>query len=258
MSKPNRGIFLKKVRKELGLTQSEVSETLGITQSAYSGMERGTKSALTIDHYETLIDRYGINPLFLLKGELPLFSDESPTGSHIKGQSDDRSLVDYENAALFVPVKAQAGYVASWPDIEGSLQRVLIPGMKKKSRVFEVAGNSMHPLLMHGDYVVCSPIENRHELRHGLIYVLVSRTQGITVKYVHEDKYALFCTPHNPDHKAFYVPFDEAKELWEVRMRVTEHLFPDRISAQSMVPRPGDTMQEIADKMIEIGEKRDV
>jgi hypothetical protein len=107
-----------------------MSELLEITQPAYSRMEKGTKTNLTIDHLNTLVDTYGVNPWFLLNGTEPLFTD-------------DGGLPILESACYLVPVAAQAGYAGGGDQQGAGLPRVVLPGISgtDDTRVFEAAGD---------------------------------------------------------------------------------------------------------------------
>lgn len=69
---------LRKVRKELLLSQAEMAEKLAITQSLFSAMELGTRNI----NRRTLIllrDKFGINPDYLMEEKEPMFFHQQNT-----------------------------------------------------------------------------------------------------------------------------------------------------------------------------------
>lgn len=62
------GKRMKKKRKELNLTQEQMSEILDISTKHYSGVERGV-AGLSIENLITVSDILGLNLDYLIKGE---------------------------------------------------------------------------------------------------------------------------------------------------------------------------------------------
>lgn len=208
----------------LGMSQIDISNLLNISQSAYSRMEKGIRSNLTIDHMHTIVEKYSVNPLFLLSGDLPYFIE----ANNLSGSRLNEPSIPYgsRSTTILVPLKAHASYVNEYTQEPSDLPRVIIPGLVASGgRVFEISGNSMEPILLHGDYVGCQRVENPHTIRDGTIYVVVSRTQGITVKYLRVTLHALRCLSANAtEHLPFDLDLDEVREIWEVQIRITRHL----------------------------------
>lgn len=71
---------VREIRKELGLTQKDLAERLGLTFSALSDIERG-KNGLSFDVVKGLIMSVGVNPYYLLNGDLPIFSSPDQASS---------------------------------------------------------------------------------------------------------------------------------------------------------------------------------
>jgi transcriptional regulator with XRE-family HTH domain len=69
------GIFLKKIRKKLGLSQQEMADKLGITKQSISKIETGTND-LSKNLIGALVDYYNINPNYLLSGNGEMFQDK--------------------------------------------------------------------------------------------------------------------------------------------------------------------------------------
>jgi hypothetical protein len=131
--------------------------------------------------------------------------------------------------STLVTIDAYASYTEV-PGDQSNLPTVVIPGLQDdSSRVFEVKGNSMEPILSHGDFIAGTRLENNHQIRDGLIYVVVSKPHGVSVKYVKEQQNKIECTSENSlEFIPFYIDFDDVIEIWEVRMRLTKHILSNR------------------------------
>ncbi len=138
--------------------------------------------------------------------------------------------VYYRNRNILVPVQAHAGYAISYPDEElNDLKEIQIPGVVGMARTFEVAGDSMSPVLESGDYVVGVPVEI-DQVSTSDIYILVSRETGVTIKYLQRLGENYRCKPANPAYDHTIVPLEDVGELWRVHLRITPHLQPPRIT----------------------------
>jgi transcriptional regulator with XRE-family HTH domain len=212
-----------------------MAEVLGISQSAYSYMEKGEKSNLTIDHLESLIEYFDVNPFYLLDGSGPMFvkndKELDRLGAPMINAEDFAS-----DSCLLVPVKAQAGY-ADDPEgmtISGDLYKVVLPGLNGGSaRVFEIEGESMSPIVQDGDYVACTKIEHLNDVRNGLLYVVITEFNGLVIKFlqVNVSQNRMKCLSYNQERfKPFDLLLEEVREIWEVQLRVTKHFLTDHLS----------------------------
>jgi len=199
------------IRKALGVTQAALGKELGISPSTWTHIETTGKSSLTLDHFVNLVQIFQVNPMYIIAGQLPMFLAD---------------LGDPANQNLLVPATAQAGYAIEWSqETYLTAQKVLIPGIQGNARTFEIYGDSMMPVLMHGDWVSCTPITDQKEVVDGRIYVVVTNTQGITVKYIQPVLEGLFVIPENKDqYKPYLIEYDEVREIWEVKVRLTGFL----------------------------------
>jgi len=69
------GKRLAKFRSELGLKQKELAEILGKTTSAVANWEVG-RASIPLESLIILMDRYDLNPIWLIRGEGPMFLTE--------------------------------------------------------------------------------------------------------------------------------------------------------------------------------------
>lgn len=112
----------------------------------------------------------------------------------------------------------------------------------------------MLPHLFDGDFVACTRVDHPDEIRDGLIYVIVSRTQGIAVKHIRAHSNGLRLLPANmKGHQPHDLPLDEVRELWEVQIRITKHILSGAIERQLMgSSRRMDRLEAVVEKMLQM------
>ena len=126
-----------------------------------------------------------------------------------------------ENNIEFVPLKATAGYVVGYGDVEfiEKLPAFQVPFLQKdkKYRVFPIQGDSMLPLA-EGSYVFAEYIEDWWNIKNGTICIVVTREEGIVLKKVFNyltEKNVLVLKSTNERYAPYPVLGDDIKELWK-------------------------------------------
>ena len=120
---------------------------------------------------------YDINETWILYGIGNPFGFEAPhQGNAYEGVPEKGNI-------LFTTIKAFAGStLGSGSDEDYST--FSIPGVKGSGLVaFQIEGNSMDPVIKHGDIVVCKVIDSVNEIRDNEIYAIKS-SGNVWVKYV--------------------------------------------------------------------------
>jgi phage repressor protein C with HTH and peptisase S24 domain len=249
---------LKKVRKSLkSLTQSSFGSAIGMSKASVAGVETG-RNKLTYDQLQTIYKVFNVDPLYLLTGEGDIFRQTkyspTPNTSQIKN-TKHKYLI---KGTHLVTIEAQAGY-STGEQPQTNLPIVIIPGIQDEdSRVFEVSGDSMEPLLLHGDFIACTKVQEARQLRTGLIYVIVSKDHGISVKYVRLTVNAIRCLSHSPTFEPYNIPLDEVLELWEVQVRITRNLLNTGIATQPINQASTahvDRVEKAVSKLIDAADK---
>lgn len=154
----------------------------------------------------------------------------SPTVSPTRNLGLPMVVVTDQNGrenVVFVPVRARAGYLAGFGDVEyiQELPTYRLPGLAEAThRAFEVEGQSMVPTLHAHDIVVGEWVESLDHIRDDRVYILVT-TEGILVKRVlnriekHGFLLAKSDTVHNRDqYPALQIAPDQVLECWYARM----------------------------------------
>ncbi|MEA5140533.1 XRE family transcriptional regulator [Arcicella rigui] len=127
---------------------------------------------------------------------------------------------DNEDNIEYVPIKAVAGYVNGYGDLEyiSNLPVFNVPFLAKdkKYRVFPIQGDSMLPL-KEGSLVFAEYIENWKTVRDGTVCVVVTRSEGIVLKKVFNyltEMNVLVLKSTNEHYAPYPVLGDDVQELW--------------------------------------------
>jgi len=222
-------------------TTTEFSNRLGVSSQNISNIINGPGN-VSFKILQGLFRAFPkINHAYIHTGREPMFFDE-PGGSISTYEKAPQVITatvssDGEEMAVYVPVKAYAGYLKGYGDPEflGTLPAVRIPFFNIPSmRLFEVGGDSMEPTVFEKDILFCQQVLNPADIRNGRMYVVVTKHDGIVVKRLMkhrgEDNVNLYSD--NKYYEPYSLGLGEIMELWYVRRRLT-----------GQVPSP-DTMED--------------
>lgn len=224
------GKNLKIFRKSIGKNQLDFAQSIPMPQSHLSNIERGKRNIT-----ETLVQK--ISKRYNDLNVHWLFTNE---GSMIKANAQrvSETAVSYGQRSknLYVPFEARAGYLDTDYNQQWTPQkaeRVKLPniGIEGEARTFEVRGDSMFPYIEDNDLVVCTPVKNPHEVKSGCVYVIVTHTEGLLIK---------FCTflgrsiqVRSSEEKIYphlEILLENIREIWQVKYRITPHITPVKVS----------------------------
>ena len=150
---------VKKIRKELGLTQADFAERIGVSRDTVINYEKGES-----------IPTSKIKMLNNL-----LFEKSSSEVVFTKNNNDLIPLI---------PVEAMAGYGSgSMQVMEYEAERFLVPTFKGADYLIGVRGSSMSPKYNSGDIVACKHLAIDTFFQWNKVYVL-DTIQGALIKRV--------------------------------------------------------------------------
>jgi phage repressor protein C with HTH and peptisase S24 domain len=183
---------------------------------------------VTIDLLRKAVEKYKVNPVFLYTGEGPLFMSE-------EDHRDFRVLtivtnVQEDERIVHVPLPAQAGYPGelSQPNFIQNLPTYTLPDYKYKvgtHRSFDVAGDSMEPLLYEGDKVICNFLEPtlwESGIKDNYVYVVVTRSDVAVKRVINHlnKKRQLQLISDNESYESYFINFNDIREIWQVRAKI--------------------------------------
>lgn len=192
----NRGKFaladgIRRVRKSKGLNQADFGKLFGVSQGAISNWEMGADIP-TIRYLQQLAE---------MTTDQEMLASLNKELSAITGIQSAVSPVIAAGTLRRVPVLNDP-LMAGTPEAldEGEIREILdLPArwFPKQGEFYglNVSGNSMSPIVNDNSLVIVDTSRrNPQDLIHHMI--AVRERQGVTVKWLREDKGVFFLTPH--------------------------------------------------------------
>ena len=219
---------IKYLRKQLGLTQSELGEKLGLKRPVIGAYEEGRAEPRlqTLSHMSSFFS-VGIDALVntdLSTGEST--ADTSGKSLRVLPIAIDTEL-NVERTTL-VPVKAAAGYAAGYGDLDfvGALPNFTMPFPElpadRTYRVFQIEGESMLPV-PPGSYIICEYVQDWNNLKTDERYIFITKDEGVVFKRVriHPHKKTYELISDNADFKPYFIKQSQVLEVWKARGMMT-------------------------------------
>ena len=213
------GQNLLSLRKSLddNVSQDEMAKRLGLSKSTYGSYENGRTEPKLVDLLK-MADYFKVTTDKLLGGDVTIHVPAF-TKNEIRLLATTVNA-ENENNIEFVPIKAAAGYVQGFGDLEfiETLPVFQVPFLQKdkKYRVFPIQGDSMLPL-KEGSYVFSEYIEDWKNVKSGTVCIIVTREEGIVLKKVFNylnEKNLLVLKSTNERYAPYAVMGKDIKELW--------------------------------------------
>ena len=209
---------LKYLLDSRNVSQQALGEYVGMAHTAISNYKLG-KNFPEVRVLMKICQYFGIEPNDILLKDLssgiePTKIEKVALPGNVKGTN------------ILVPVSAQAGYAHEWTqEYIQTLTFVAVPGVEGEARTFEIAGNSMSPVLLAGEFISCIQVADVTKIENNRIYVIVGRESGIHVRYLQPEDQRVLCIPANRDEfEPYYLEADDIREIWEARVKVTARI----------------------------------
>lgn len=138
------------------------------------------KRCIDYRHARTLCQEYGVNESYMLDGIGTPFGMDLPRGVVVE---DDVKI--YGGNILFTTTEAFAGTAVDTSSFASEdYEYFSLPGVSGHGLVaFPINGNSMEPVIMNGDVVICRQISSMQEIRDNKIYAVKSNG-SLWIKYL--------------------------------------------------------------------------
>jgi transcriptional regulator with XRE-family HTH domain len=219
---------LKFLRLRRNKSQADLASELEITRTTLSGYEKNVqppfRNLIKISEY------FNVSLDALIKYKLDVLSefqlsqiekgfDVDVTGNKLRLLTITVDSNGKENIEM-VPLKAQAGYTASYGDLDfiTSLPRFKLPFLpeNKTYRTFQIKGDSMLPI-PENSWVTCSYVENWEHIKNGKACVVVTKNEGIVFKlvYLRLDSGVLLLVSSNRNYNPYEIPISQVLEIWQ-------------------------------------------
>jgi transcriptional regulator with XRE-family HTH domain len=248
------GLNLKYLRKLRGWTQEEFANKLNIKRSLIGAYEE-ERADPRLDVLEIVADMFKLSLDELLLQDV---SSSSQAGnSYLAKRRQQKMMSADRNLIHFVPVKAAAGYLASYADTEfiDELNTFTLPMLTGGNyRAFEIIGDSMLPT-PSGSIIVGEKVESMDDVKNNLAYIVVSRNEGIVYKRLvksNRSKNKVSLVSDNPSYQPYQVNTEDIVELWQAQVvigKVAQQQRWDVNSLANLVNNLQDQVSTLKKKM---------
>lgn len=248
MVKLNENIRI--LRRRLSLTQDQFAQKLGIKRSLVGAYEEG-RAEPRLELMQKMAEIFSMSVDQLIGQDFSTGA-EPVVKSYERGKDVLVVTVDTEQKhnIEFVPVKAAAGYLNGYADMEyvKELPLFSLPNLKQGTyRAFEISGDSMLPL-MPGSIVVGEYVENLKHIKNGKTYILVTEREGIVYKRVFnylDENGSLFLVSDNRQYAPYQLRGEDVLEAWAAKAYISVQ-FPDVAEKQEV------TVDQLASVMLDL------
>jgi transcriptional regulator with XRE-family HTH domain len=239
------GQNLKYLRKLRGWTQEEFATKLGIKRSLIGAYEE-ERADPRLDVLEILADIFRLSLDELLLKDL-----SDTTGTYLSRRRQQKMMAAERNVIHFVPIKAAAGYLASYADTEfiDELNTFTLPMLAGGNyRAFEIIGDSMLPT-PSGSIIVGEKVDNKDDIKNSQAYIVVSRNEGIVYKRVEKNgrsKSKLTLVSDNPQFQPYQVNAEDVVELWQAQMVISKVAMQQRWDVNSLASMVNNLQNQVS------------
>ena len=239
------GQNLKYLRKLRGWTQEEFANKLHIKRSLIGAYEE-ERADPRLDVLEIVADMFK-----LTLDELLLKDLGNTSNNYLAKRRQQKMMTADRNVIHFVPVKAAAGYLASYADSEfiDELNTFTLPMLSGGNyRAFEIIGDSMLPT-PSGSIIVGEKIENTTDIKNSQAYIVVSRNEGIVYKRVEKNnrsKNKLTLVSDNPQYQPYQVNAEDVVELWQAQMVISKVSVQQRWDVNSLASMVNNLQSQVS------------
>ena len=239
------GQNLKYLRKLRGWTQEEFANKLHIKRSLIGAYEE-ERADPRLDVLEIIADMFK-----LTLDELLLKDLSNTSNNYLAKRRQQKMMTADRNLIHFVPVKAAAGYLASYADSEfiDELNTFTLPMLSGGNyRAFEIIGDSMLPT-PSGSIIVGEKIENTTDIKNSQAYIVVSRNEGIVYKRVEKNnrsKNKLTLVSDNPQYQPYQVNAEDVVELWQAQMVISKISLQQRWDVNSLASMVNNLQSQVS------------
>jgi transcriptional regulator with XRE-family HTH domain len=219
------------LRKKLSLTQDQFAQHLGIKRSLIGAYEEG-RAEPKLELLQKMAEVFSISVDDLIGKE---FTAESVIPDRRLTRGKDVVVVTVDSTERdnieFVPLKAAAGYLNGYADVEyvKELPHFNLPILKQGTyRAFEISGDSMLPLLP-GTIVIGELVDDLRNIKSGKTYILITQREGIVYKRVFnylEENGTLFLVSDNRQYAPYQLSGSDVMEVWMAKAYISVQ-FPD-------------------------------
>ena len=221
-----RGVIVKNDRSGRGMGDF-ADKILG--KRAYGHIIRAylnpdDKRVISYSQARTLCREFGISEAYMLDGVGSPFDTEPAIPEGVLEAMNAPGRIRFTTFDAFAGYATDAGAVATEADSE----YFNLPGLDGEGMVaFPINGNSMDPIILDGDVVICREIESLKHIRENAIYAVKSNG-AVWIKYVRPITDARgrvtqlkLISANHLEHDPFVEDVNERTQLFQVVRRIS-------------------------------------
>ncbi len=219
----NKGVRVKKIRKDLKMTGEQFAAVLGVGKSALSMIETG-KTALSERNKNILVQDLNVNPDWLESGRGEMFNCPKEEWQQFTRRTDN--TVPHQSVPLY-NMEGTAGLVPLFmdPSKVKPIDYIHIPNLPKCDGAIYVVGDSMYPLLKSGDIVLYKQMNDWSNIFWGDMYLISIDIEGeefVTVKYIQKSERpgCIKLVSQNPHHADKDIELEKVRALAFVKASI--------------------------------------
>lgn len=250
------GDNLRNLRKNKGLTQTELAMQIGVKRAVIGAYEEG-RAEPKLQTLQTISRFFKASIDDLLNGPMHKQTQTDVQGSNLRVLPVVVAAgADAETIPL-VPVKASAGYAAGYGDVEfiSNLPQFQMPfaelGNNRTCRMFQIQGDSMLPV-PPGAYIVGEYVQDWLSVKDNTCCIVVTRDNGVVYKRIVNrlaDKQELQLLSDNRDYDPYTLNADQVVEIWKAR-GYTTFVIPDATEASTRdIRRLADVVADLKNEL---------
>jgi len=177
-----RGVIVKNDRGGRGM--GDFAEKI-LNNRAYGHIIRAylnpdDKRVISYSQARTLCREFGVSEAYVLDGIGSPFDTEPPVPQGIVEALNASGKIRFTSFDAFAGYATDSGAVA----LEQDAEYFNLPGLNGEGMVaFPINGNSMDPVILDGDVVICEEVQSLRDIREGTIYAVKS-DGSVWIKYV--------------------------------------------------------------------------
>lgn len=209
LSNKDLGLYLKKLRENLGLTTRQVYDLSGVSNGYLSLVEHGKRKASAIV-LKKLSPIYKVDYLELYEkaGYIDLIEDEKNELLKKIGAIPLSSNPNIVKIPIIGSVKAGYDYLVAENRI-GEIETSLV-GNSSEYFALEVKGDSMSPIFIEGDIVI---IKKQNDCENNEIAIIIVNGEEGTIKKVRKTEQGIILQPLNPAYAPMIFTNEEIKSI---------------------------------------------
>ncbi len=207
---------IKYLIREMRMTQGEFAEKIGCDQSNLSKHLNG-RLPISDSLVNKIVINMGVSKAWLKDGADVPFAKQS--GGVPSLVVDESEMMSMKGTPIYnIDVTAGGECRAMEFADEHIVGAVNLPGISPECRIVKVCGDSMSPVIMHGDLIAVRELSNLSQIFWGNIYVVVLDNLRM-VKYLrrHDDPDKVILRSENPKYDDMEVNRSDIRDLLVVQ-----------------------------------------